>query len=197
MYGPNGDIIGAGPYGWPQQMVFGADGGGAALASPYGCGGYPDPMLDPALTASLIAAKNSVMLGQNCYGSEVDQLLGFEAAFIAAGDTVIVAATPQLICKPFRIIIPSNVASQVVINSFTIGTRNQLAGNGPVPGLALYEGATYVKLNCDTCAINQPMFLSVTNISTGNLGDSETGSPGFYACVVVKAITGGNPNLIG
>jgi len=83
----------------------------------------------------------------------------------------------------------------VVINFFKIGTRDQFPGDGPVPGLALYEGATYVKLNSDTLYINQPALMSVTNISNADIGDN--GCPGFYAALVGVAVTGGGPTLIG
>lgn len=199
------DVIGNwGGGGWPGMIAFGQEGdpsggmvpaqfpfaGSNQLVSPFGngCGG-PGPMIDPNALATLIASKNSALVGMDCPSHAVDQILPFESVDIDANDTVVVQATPQILFAANRLIIPSSIGSQVTINSCTIGTRNQFAGSGPILGLMLAENATYVKVAFDTLSVNMPAFLSVTNLT----GSTVT----FYAMFVGKAVYPGGPRILG
>lgn len=200
----NQDIIGNWGGGWPGHIAFGAEGdpgaamvgpgqfpfaGSNQLVSPFGgpCG--PGAMIDPNALATLIASKNSALVGMDCPSHAVDQILPFESVDIDANDTVVVQATPQILFAANRLIIPSSIGSQVAINSCTIGTRNQFAGSGPILGLMLAENATYVKVAFDTLSVNMPAFLSVTNLT----GSTVT----FYAMFVGKAVYPGGPRILG
>jgi len=197
------DIIGNwGGCGWPGMIAFGADGSAASAdpnamlvangfnfnTNPFACGS-PAPMVDPNALATLIASKNSALVGMDCPSHAVDQILPFESVDIAGNDTVVVQAVPQILFAANRLLIPSSIATQIAINSCTIGTRNQFAGSGPVHGLTFAENATYVKVAFDTLSVNMPAFLSVTNLTANTVT--------FYGTFIGKAVYPGGPRILG
>jgi hypothetical protein len=156
-----------------------------------GCGwGWPPGGVDPVSLGTLIAARQSNMLYWDQPNQGVDEFLGFECDVkICAGDTVDIQATPQIIFKPMRLIIPSTIGGQLVVRQLLVGNRPCFAGSGCIPGLAFAENSTYVKFNAETAWINQPITLTLTNISEADLC--------FTGCLVGPGAQPGNPRIVG
>jgi len=194
----NYDIIGNWPgfYGGGMGLAVGADASmdptaGAGLWPGFGpgmCG--PAAALDPNLVAALAAGRWSAGLTWDCPNQGVDEFLGFECdVTVCAGDTVDIQATPQILFKPQRLIIPSTIAGQFVVRDLKVGNRPCFAGSGSIAGLAFAENSTYTKFNAETAHINQPITLTVTNISNAD-------TP-FYGTLIGKGVQPGNPRIIG
>jgi hypothetical protein len=178
----------------PGMGGFGMDPGMAAAMGLYYGGGPgwcgPGAGIDPNLVASLVAARQSNLLYWDCPNQGVDEFLGFECNVkICPGDTVDVTATPQIIFKPFRLIIPSTIAGQLVVRQLLVGNRPCFAGSGCIPGLAFAENSTYSRFNSETAWVNQPITGTFTNTS-----DAEVC---FQATLVGKGMQPGNPRISG
>lgn len=178
-------LIGAamGFYNYPQ-VAFGGDvPGGADLAAcnPYGLAAY-----DPALQA--LMAKNSVVVGSDCGPRAKDMPLPIGTGqTIDANSTLTINATPQCLFTPTALLIPSTIASSLIINDITIGTNSQFAAIGPIPAMGFIETATYRGLVWDTCLPNQPIQIQLQNITDGEVT--------FYGMFMGKAIPGGWPQI--
>lgn len=96
--------------------------------------------------------------------------LGFPTTAIAAsvaGTTV--TATTQVLFRGRRLIIPSKIANQILVNDLRIGKNSQLPSTGPVPGRAFTEKAVGVDLALDTAQVSQNISLNVDNTSAAAL----------------------------
>lgn len=91
--------------------------------------------------------------------------LGFPTTSIAAGASANVTATTQVLFRGRRLIIPSRIASSVLIDDFKVGKNSQFPSSGPVPGRAFTESAVGVDLALDTAQVAQSITLAVTNTS--------------------------------
>lgn len=96
--------------------------------------------------------------------------LGFTRTTIAAGANVPIVATPQNPYQGNCLVIPSDIAGQVLITDIKVGQQSQLVGTGPLPGRMFSEASeAQCTLDLDPAQINQPITLFVTNISLGNI----------------------------
>jgi hypothetical protein len=91
--------------------------------------------------------------------------LGFESsAPIAAGASVTITARPQTLFKGQRLVLPSDIAGDFVIDDLKVGKDSQFVAEGSIPGRVLQENATNVDFDLDTAQISQDISISVTNI---------------------------------
>lgn len=91
--------------------------------------------------------------------------LGFESATpIAAGDSVTITSRPQTLFKGQRLVVPSDIAGDFVIDDLKVGKDSQFVAEGSIPGRVLQENATMVDFDLDTAQISQDISISVTNI---------------------------------
>ena len=95
--------------------------------------------------------------------------LGFPTTVITAGVAATVAATTQVLFRGRRLIIPSKIASNVLINDLRVGKNSQFPSSGPVPGRAFVESSVGVDLAMDTAQVSQTISLNVTNTSLASL----------------------------
>jgi hypothetical protein len=155
---------------------------------PYGSGGPFGPCLPGALTnpnanavAALVAAKHSLGVAGRCLGKARIELLGFPRTTIAAGATVTITTQPQVLAKIFRIVIPSDIAFQLLVHEFRVGKWNLFANGDPVPAAMLDELASDIgELNPDTAQVNSQVSITVENTSNAEVD--------FRAGCFVKAI---------
>jgi hypothetical protein len=173
-YGPGGYGGGYGPggFGGPYGNGFG----------PFGpC--TPGMMTNPNgnAVAALVAAKHSLGVAGRCLGKARIELLGFPRTTIAAGATVTINTQPQVLAKIYRIVIPSDIAFQLLIHEFRVGKWNLFANGDPVPAAMLDELASDIgELNPDTAQVNSQVSITVENTSNAEVD--------FRAGCFVKAI---------
>lgn len=136
-----------------------------------GCGGQSlvPGAGDPSLTASLIAAKNGFMLAPKCPTMAAKEFLGFPRTTIVAGDTVTITTQPEVMCKVLRLVIPSDIAFQLLVHDFKIGKWSHLANSEPFPAAMIDEQATDVLLDGMTAQANTNIILEVENTSNADL----------------------------
>lgn len=194
-----GAAAGMGFYGGYPQVAFGADvaygdpSGAAALAAygggaMAGCNPYGVAAVDPALQA--LIAKNSVVVGPEC-GPRAKNLplpIG-TGQVISANTSLTINATPQCFYTPTALMIPSTIASSLIINDIIIGTNSMFAAVGPIPAMGFIETATYRGLTWDTCLPNQPIQIQFENVTDGDIT--------LYANFMGVAIPGGWPQIWG
>lgn len=102
------------------------------------------------------------------------------AAAINAGAQADVQGQPQIAFRPDRIVVPSSIAADFIINDLKIGKNSQLVSGGSVHCQTFAEGAFGVRLKLDTLSISQTVLFRVTNISAG----AET----FYASLIGPSV---------
>ena len=110
--------------------------------------------------------------------------LGFGTTTIAAGASATVTASPQVLFRGERLVIPSSIAPSVRVNDIIIGNRTQTAAAGAVNGSTYSEVAVGTGLLLDTAQPGIDVQLLVTNTSADAisfsavlLGAAVVGSP--------------------
>ena len=74
-----------------------------------------------------------------------------------------ISVQPQVIFRPERIVIPSNLAADFLITDIKVGKNSQLVSPGAIPAVVFVENAFGVRLKMDTAQIAQFITISVTN----------------------------------
>lgn len=74
-----------------------------------------------------------------------------------------ISVQPQVIFRPERIVIPSNIAADFLITDVKVGKNSQLVSPGAIPAVVFVENAFGVRLKMDTAQIAQFITISVTN----------------------------------
>lgn len=119
---------------------------------------------DAAKTA--IMARNGLVLRRQMPNRSRRFPLGFASdGTVAAGASVVIVSRPQVLFRGERLVIPSDIAGDFVIDDVKIGKNSQLVAEGPIPARALQEDAIDVWFQLDTAQISQDISLSVTNIA--------------------------------
>jgi hypothetical protein len=98
-----------------------------------------------------------------------EYVLGFGRTAIEAGMSANISAIPQIIFRPERLIIPSNIAIHFQVSDIKIGKNSQLSlatTTSSVPAVIFAETSSCIKLRMDTCLIDMNATLSVTNVDT-------------------------------
>jgi hypothetical protein len=70
---------------------------------------------------------------------------------------------PQVIFRPERLVVPSNLAIDFLITDIKVGKNSQLVSTGALPAVMFTEVAFGVRLKMDTCQISMFVTISVTN----------------------------------
>lgn len=110
-------------------------------------------------------AQGSLALQQNKPTRAREYPLGFvSAAPVAAGAQAQVVSQPQVVFRPARLVIPSDIAGQFVIDQLLVGKNSQFASAAPNPARVFAENAVGVGLGMDTAQISQNVTIVVTNI---------------------------------
>lgn len=169
------DIVTAGAFAYPQ--IVGADPllrrgigtdelmaldrmgiAGAALANQNG--------LAQAVLAQKLA-QNSLVTASYEPSKAREYYLGFDsgAALIPAGGFQNVVNRPQVVFRPERLLVPSDIAGSFTIDSLVVGKNNQSASLAAgAPARVFDERAVGVRLMLDTAQISMDVMIGVTNI---------------------------------
>lgn len=135
-----------------RLAIMGADAGGA----------------DPALLQQVIAQKlsqGSLLTRVDHPSKARDYVLGLNStAAIAAGAPGTAVSFPQIVFRPERLVIPSDIAGQFLVNQIIVGKNPQQVSADPIPGRVFDERGVGVRLSMDTAQISQQITLNVTNI---------------------------------
>jgi len=95
--------------------------------------------------------------------SSREYALGLGSTSVPGNSSVNINVQPQVVFRPERVLIPSNVALDFLITDIKVGKNSQLASTGAVPATAFTEQAFGVRLKMDTAQISMFVTISVTN----------------------------------
>lgn len=90
--------------------------------------------------------------------------IGFGPTAFAASATADTTSNPQVVFRPERLFIPSDVAFDFVITDVRIGNRSQLVAAGALPGAMFSEVSVDVFTHWDTAEVGNQIVLSATNL---------------------------------
>lgn len=123
---------------------------------------------DPALLQRVIAdklAQGSLLTRVDHPSKARDYVLGLNStAAINAGAPGTAVSFPQIVFRPERLVIPSDIAGQFLVNQIIVGKNPQQVSADPIPGRVFDERGVGVRLSMDTAQISQQITLNVTNI---------------------------------
>jgi len=95
--------------------------------------------------------------------SSREYALGLGSTSVAGNSSANINVQPQVIFRPERLVIPSNIAMDFLITDIKVGKNSQLVSTGALPGLMFTENAFGVRLKMDTAQISMFVTISVTN----------------------------------
>lgn len=95
-----------------------------------------------------------------------EHVIGFGPTLVTAKSTAIFQAQPQVVFRGTRLIIPSSLAENFVINDIRVGRDSQKISAASIPATAFSELAVGVHLGLDTATPGILITLSVTNTSS-------------------------------
>lgn len=115
--------------------------------------------------ASLLAAKESLLVQPRPCGVARREICGFDRICVGPCETVSLETSPQVLFKPYRLVIPSSIAFQFLIHQIRFGKWNLLANGGSVPAAAFIETAEDTDFNGDTVQPSGNITLVIQNVS--------------------------------
>lgn len=129
-----------------------------------GRGGIPQSVA--RLAAAERLARSGALVQQRSPNRPREYVLGFDSvAAIAAGALFVAQNTPQIVFRPERLIIPSDIGGLFNIVNIVIGKNPALAALGSVPARTFSELGVGVRLQCDTVQPGMSIFIQIQNIS--------------------------------
>lgn len=116
--------------------------------------------------AAKIMGRNALMLKETQPTKSRVFPLGFESdGAVDAGESTTITSRPQVLFRGERLVIPSDIAGDFVIDDVKVGKDSQFVAEGSIPGRVLQENAVDVAFQLDTAQISQDITISATNIS--------------------------------
>ena len=95
-----------------------------------------------------------------------DEMLGFDSVTdIPPGETRPIVARPQVIFRGERLVVPSSIAGDFVIEDIRVGNRPMFAASGGNSALVFAEGANGVRLQMTTAQPGIDIVLLASNVS--------------------------------
>lgn len=95
-----------------------------------------------------------------------DEMLGFDSVTeIPPGETRPVIARPQVIFRGERLVVPSSIAGDFVIEDIRVGNRPMFAASGGNSALVFAEGSTHVRLQMTTAQPGIDIVILASNVS--------------------------------
>jgi hypothetical protein len=89
--------------------------------------------------------------------------LGLGSTSVAGNSSANINVQPQVIFRPERLVVPSNLAIDFLLTDIKVGKNSQLVSTGALPAVMFTEVAFGVRLKMDTCQISMFVTVSVTN----------------------------------
>jgi hypothetical protein len=158
-----------------RMSIAGADYGRLAIMGEDAGGQITPAMIQQVMAMRL--AQSSLMTKVDSPEKAREYPLGFlSAAAVAAGAVAQVISRPQVVFRPERLFIPSDIAGQFQVNQIVVGKNPMQASFDPLPGRIFDERSVGVRLMMDTAQISQDCVLNVTNIG---------GAPAFFRAALV------------
>lgn len=178
--GPDGSMVA--PPGFPGGGFPGAFGPWGGGFGPWGYGGYGGPVVPNGnAVASLVAAKNSLLVQPRLPARARNEFLGFPRVCLGPCETATIVTQPQVLAKIFKIVIPSDIAFQLLIHDIKVGKWSMMANGEPIPAAMLSELVDWnTDLNPDTAQVSTNISVTVQNISNAEVD--------FRMGALVKAI---------
>lgn len=128
-------------------------------------GGLMDGDVQRAVAAKIMG-RNALILKETQPTKSRIFPLGFESdGPIEGGDSTTITSRPQVLFRGERLVIPSDIAGDFVIDDVKVGKDSQFVAEGSIPGRVLQENAVDVAFQLDTAQISQDITISATNIS--------------------------------
>lgn len=90
-------------------------------------------------------------------------IIGLGITAIPGNGSAQIGVQPQVIFRPERIVIPSNIAVDFMLTDIKVGKDSQLVSPGAIPAVVFVENAFGVRLKMDTAQIAQFITLLITN----------------------------------
>lgn len=95
--------------------------------------------------------------------SSREYALGLGLTTVQGNSSANINVQPQVVFRPERLVVPSNVAVDFLITDIKVGKNSQLVSTGALPALMFTESAFGVRLKMDTAQISMFVTISVTN----------------------------------
>jgi hypothetical protein len=89
--------------------------------------------------------------------------LGLGSTSVQGNSSANINVQPQVIFRPERLVVPSNLAVDFLLTDIKVGKNSQLVSTGAIPAVVFTETAFGVRLKMDTCQIAMFVTISVTN----------------------------------
>jgi hypothetical protein len=89
--------------------------------------------------------------------------LGLGSTSVTGNSSANINVQPQVIFRPERLVVPSNIAPDFLITDIKVGKNSQLVSTGALPAVMFTEQAFGVRLKMDTAQISMFVTVSVTN----------------------------------
>ncbi len=95
--------------------------------------------------------------------SSREYALGLGSTSVGGNNSANINVQPQVIFRPERLVVPSNIAVDFLITDIKVGKNSQLVSTGALPAVMFTENAFGVRLKMDTAQISMFVTISVTN----------------------------------
>jgi hypothetical protein len=95
--------------------------------------------------------------------SSREYALGLGSTSVGGSASANINVQPQVIFRPERLVVPSNIAVDFLITDIKVGKNSQLVSTGALPAVMFTENAFGVRLKMDTAQISMFVTISVTN----------------------------------
>lgn len=95
--------------------------------------------------------------------SSREYALGLGSTSVPGSASANINVQPQVIFRPERLVVPSNIAVDFLITDIKVGKNSQLVSTGALPAVMFTENAFGVRLKMDTAQISMFVTISVTN----------------------------------
>jgi len=95
--------------------------------------------------------------------SSREYALGLGSTSVTGNSSANINVQPQVIFRPERLVVPSNIAVDFLITDIKVGKNSQLVSTGALPAVMFTENAFGVRLKMDTAQISMFVTISVTN----------------------------------
>ena len=89
--------------------------------------------------------------------------LGLGSTSVQGNASANINVQPQVIFRPERLVVPSNIAVDFLITDIKVCKNSQLVSTGALPAVMFTENAFGVRLKMDTAQISMFVTISVTN----------------------------------
>ena len=129
--------------------------------------GRPDVLVALSIPAAQALMRKRVAAGALLRGvaprNSREYALGLGSTSVSGNSSANINVQPQVIFRPERLVVPSNLAVDFLITDIKVGKNSQLVSTGALPAVMFTEVAFGVRLKMDTCQISMFVTVAITN----------------------------------